>query len=256
MVHHGRDRVQIGSWKSRDDTANLVPFPERHALPVEAIEYALTAIAQQGFTSTYTAAMTPTQAEPFLEAGFALVEELHLLRCPLDESVTKPERSEKSRLRRGRRLDYSEVLALDRLAFDDFWQFDRASLADSMRATPRHRFQVTRTEPVAGYHVTGLAGSNSYVQRVAVHPDAQGQGWGRTLVQDSLRWAWKNGARTAHVNTQLTNERAVALYERTGFVLANERLQVLYRTVQPEQVEPERVEPDTVAPEAIEPDET
>ncbi len=223
--------MQIGSWKSRDDTANLVPFPERHALPIEAIDYALTTIAEQGFTATYTAAMTPTQAEPFFQAGFELVEELHLLRCALSETVARPERGEKSRLRRGRRLDYPEVLTLDALAFDDFWQFDRASLADSMRATPRHRFQVTRTEPVTGYHVTGLAGSNAYVQRVAVHPEAQGQGWGRALVEDSLRWAWKNGARTAHVNTQLTNERAVALYERTGFVLADERLQVLYRTV-------------------------
>jgi len=230
MVHHGRDRVQIGAWKSRDDVANLVPFPDRGALPAEAIDHALVAIEQQGFTSTYTAAMTPAQAEPFFEAGFELVEELHLLRCPLDESAVA-DRSDKTRLRRGRRLDYPDVLALDALAFDEFWQFDRASLSDSMRATPRHRFQVTRTEPVAGYHVTGLAGSNAYVQRVAVHPDAQGQGWGRTLVQDSLRWAWKNGARTAHVNTQLTNERAVALYERTGFVLANERLQVLHRTV-------------------------
>lgn len=230
MVHHGRDRVQIGSWKSRDDIANLVPFPERNALPVEAVDHALSAIEQQGFVATYTAAMTPTQASPFLAAGFDLVEELHLLRCSLDASLSA-ERADKTRLRRGRRLDYPDVLELDALAFDDFWQFDRASLSDSMRATPRHRFQVTRTEPVVGYHVTGLAGANAYVQRVAVHPEAQGQGWGRTLVQDSLRWAWKNGAHTAHVNTQLTNERAVALYERNGFVLANERLQVLYRTV-------------------------
>lgn len=231
MVHHGRDRVQIGAWKSRDDIANLVPFPDRTALSVEAIEHAVEAVQQQGFAATYTAAMTPAQAQPFLTAGFELVEELHLLRCRLDESAASLDRTDKSRLRRGRRLDYPEVLELDALAFDDFWQFDRASLSDSMRATPRHRFQVTRTEPVAGYHVTGLAGSNAYVQRVAVHPDAQGQGWGRTLVQDSLRWAWKNGARTAHVNTQLTNERAVALYERTGFVLANERLQVLFKRV-------------------------
>lgn len=233
MVHHGRDRVQIGAWKSRDDIANLVPFPERNALAVEAIHHTMGAVAQQGFAATYTSAMTPLQAAPFFAAGFDLVEELHLLRCRLDESVAANDRAEKSRLRRGRRLDYSDVLELDALAFDDFWQFDRASLSDSMRATPRHRFQVTRTEPVVGYHVTGLAGSNAYVQRVAVHPDTQGQGWGRTLIQDSLRWAWKNGARIAHVNTQLTNERAVALYERNGFVLANERLQVLYRTVEP-----------------------
>lgn len=227
MVHHGRDRVQISAWKSHDHIANLVPFPEREALSADAVAHASKAVREQGFTSTYTAALTPAQAEPFLVAGFDLVEELHLLRRVFDGEPP----SERAGLRRGRRSDFDDVLALDVLAFDDFWQFDRSSLTDAMRATPRHRFQVARTTPVHGYHVTGLAGSNAYVQRVAVHPDAQGQGWGTRLVNDSLRWAWRNGATMSHVNTQITNHRAVALYERCGFISASYRLQVLHSTL-------------------------
>ena len=51
---------------------------------------------------------------------------------------------------------------------------------------------------------------------------------GKVLVNDSLRWAWRNGASVAQVNTQVTNERAVALYERCGFSFAPHRLLVLH----------------------------
>lgn len=233
MVHHGRDRVQIAPWKGVDTIANLVPFPDRDSLADDTLTHLLQTLREQHYSAAYTAAMSPRQAEPFGRAGFELYEELHLLQRPLDASLDG--RAERTMLRRGRRTDFGEVLALDHLAFDEFWQFDRTSLADAMRATPRHRFQVSRTDPVVGYHVTGLAGNNSYVQRVAVHPDAQGQGWGTRLVGDSLRWGWRNGARLAHVNTQLTNDRAVALYEKCGFRLASERLQVLYRPLDADQ---------------------
>lgn len=227
IVHHGRDRVQISGWKSRDDVANLVPFPSGDRLAVDTVRRAIDSARESGYRRAYTAAMSPTQAVPFVEGGFELVEELHLLERHLDGDPS----STRGGLRRGRRLDFDAVLSFDGLAFDEFWQFDRSSLADAMRATPRSRFQVTRTTPIVGYHVTGLAGSNAYLQRVAVHPEAQGRGWGRRLVEDGLRWAWRNGAVRAHVNTQITNERALALYERCGFQSARHRLQVLHRNL-------------------------
>ena len=225
MVHHGRDRVQISGWKARDDVANLVPFPSGERLTPDAVRHAVDSARDGGYERAYTAAMSPQQAVPFLDSGFELFEELHLLERRLDGDPGR----ERGGLRRGRRADYDAVLSFDRLAFDEFWQFDRSSLADAMRATPRYRFQVTRTTPVVGYHVTGLAASNAYLQRIAVHPDSQGQGWGRRLVEDALQWAWRNGAARAHVNTQISNERAFSLYERCGFVAAPHRLQVLYR---------------------------
>jgi len=225
MVYVGRDRVQIGPWKSSRTIASLIPFPVKIALPVMAVHKTIEEAVALGFSHAFTAALTPQQAEPFLEAGFTLSEELHLLRRPLVGEVS----AERGATRRARKADWDEVLTLDALAFDDFWQFDRTALADAIRATPRHRFQVIKSDPVHGYHVTGLAGSNAYVQRVAVHPDAHRQGYGSALVQDSLRWSWRNGASSAQVNTQIKNEGAVALYQRCGFVLAPYRLQVLQR---------------------------
>ena len=229
MVYLGRDRVQMGSWKSRSDVANLIPFPAGESLPIEAVHKTITEAQLRGYEAAYTAALTPGQAEPFFTAGFTLHEELHLLR----RKLTADSGTDRGPTRRARRTDWDEVLVLDSLAFEPFWQFDRAALTDAIRATPRHRFQVIKSVPLSGYHVTGLAGSNAYVQRVAVHPDAHRQGYGMALVNDSLRWSWRSGATLSQVNTQIANEAAVALYERCGFTLAPFRLQVLHRNFAP-----------------------
>jgi len=225
MVHLGRDRVQVGPWKSQSSVGYLVPFPSVESVSIDIVTKAMAAATGRGFTEVFTAALTPVQAEPFFESGFTLYEELHLLRRPLGDEVPL----ERGVTRRARRADWDEVLELDALAFEPFWQFDRVSLADAIRATPRHRFQVIKTSPVAGYHVTGLAGSNAYIQRVAVHPGFHRNGYGSALVNDSLRWAWRNGAISVQVNTQLKNEAAVALYLRSGFRLAEHKLLVLHR---------------------------
>jgi len=229
MVYVGRDRVQIGPWKSSATTANVIPFPASESLALAAVHKTVEEAMRHGFSSAYTAALTPQQAEPFFEAGFTLFEELHLLRRALSKEVAV----DRSVTRKARKADWDDVLALDALAFEPFWQFDRLALADAVRATPRHRFQVIKSVPVHGYHVTGLAGASAYVQRIAVHPDSQGNGYGKALVAHSLRWAWRNGATSAQVNTQITNERAVGLYERCGFLLAPFRLMVLHRTFGP-----------------------
>ena len=224
MVYVGRDRVQIGPWKASGTIANLIPYPARDRISVDAVHKTIDEAVDRGFTSGYTAALSPSQAEPFFDAGFVLHEELHLLRRELTGEVAVT----RGATRRARRADWDEVLELDGLAFQEFWQFDRVALADAIRATPRYRFQVIKSTPVHGYHVTGLAGLNAYIQRVAVHPEAQRMGYGAALVNDSLRWAWRNGATSAQVNTQITNDRAVALYERCGFTFAAHRLLVLY----------------------------
>jgi ribosomal protein S18 acetylase RimI-like enzyme len=127
------------------------------------------------------------------------------------------------------------VLALDQLAFDDFWQLEEPGLRDALQATPSVRFRVgesrggdgTRSSSgiaapgagtvVSAYAITGRAGRQGYLQRIAVHPDERRDGWGQALVRDALRWLRRHDAARALVNTQWTNEAAVALYESCGF---------------------------------------
>src|SRR5690606_17116771 len=122
-------------------------------------------------------------------------------------------------LRRGWRRDRPGILALDALAFDDFWSLDDRGLDDAIRATPIARLRVLagRGSAVIAYSVTGRAGDRGYIQRLAVHPDEQRRGIGVALVADSLRWLRRRGVDHALVNTQERNTAAFSLYVHCGF---------------------------------------
>src|SRR5439155_23116344 len=118
------------------------------------------------------------------------------------------------------------------VAFEPFWRLDDAGLDEAVAATPHARFRVAVTgpaedSPVIGYAITGRAGRRGYLQRLAVHPDQQRRGLGTLLVDDALRWLRRWRAERAVVNTQMGNEKALALYERCGFVREPSRLSVL-----------------------------
>lgn len=192
----------------------------------------LEGLRQRGVEVAVTPALSPNDAQSFIAAGFGVLEHLHLLAYRLDhrgdqhvflqpESQTRP-------LRNGRPWHRRVVLDIDRRAFEPFWQFDTNSLAEARRATPTSHYRVAfngRT-PV-GYAVTGRAGNRGYLQRLAVNPDHQGEGLGRELVYDCLRWLHNKGAAHAMVNTQERNTRALALYEHLGFIRQNVGLVVL-----------------------------
>jgi ribosomal protein S18 acetylase RimI-like enzyme len=225
----GTDRLRIGPWRGDPSIAYVSPMlgrPPRR----DAVDRCLTDLHDQGYRRVLTAALSVAEQEPFLAAGFTRHEALHLLHRDLVD-VERPDGA--IELRRGRRRDESRVLAVDALAFDTFWRFDRSGLVDARSATPVSRFRVAvgpagqSVDGVAGYAVTGRAGAIGYLQRLAVHPRAQGHGMGEALVLDALRWAQRRGAQAVMVNTQVTNERALRLYERLGFVRETNGLAVL-----------------------------
>ena len=69
------------------------------------------------------------------------------------------------------------------------------------------------------------------LQRLAVDHTAQRQGHGRQLTLDSLRWMQRRRLDSAVVNTGITNEAALALYESVGFRPLADRLVVMQRSL-------------------------
>lgn len=162
-----------------------------------------------------TGALAPGEQAGFLAAGFEVEEELHLLAHEVRDlpPATESERA----LRRARPSDRTAVLAVDGVAFPPFWRLDERGLEEAVRATPHARFRLAADPDVFGYAVTGRAGRRGFLQRLAVAPDRQSAGVGRALVLDGLRWLRRWRVERAVVNTQLQNERALALYESLGF---------------------------------------
>lgn len=216
-------RVRIGPWRGSPTTGLIALVGDEPPPTRQVVEEASTRLAQLGYLRANTGAVPEQSAEPFLDAGYHAHERLHLLTHPL----AAVERVPRGATRRARRTDRPAVLALDRAAFEPFWQLDAAGLEDSLLATPVSRFRVTDHDGVTGYAVFGWAADRGYLQRLAVRPDAWGRGLGEVLVRDGLRWLQRRGAHSALVNTQEHNERGLRLYERLGFVLEHHGLLVL-----------------------------
>ncbi|MBV8952116.1 MAG: GNAT family N-acetyltransferase [Actinobacteria bacterium] len=204
--------ARLGPWRSDVNAAFLSVGAQR---PPDAgvVERALRLAAADGYTAIVTNALPPGDALPFVDAGFTVRQRLHLLANDMSDlpPVRRP-------TRRANRADRTAVLAVDGQAFDDFWHLDDAGLDDALHATPTSRFRVAGDGGrVLAYAISGRAGSQGYLQRVAVHPEARRRGFGRSVVADGLDWLRRRGVDRTLVNTQSGNDAALDLYRSCGF---------------------------------------
>ena len=218
-------RLRVTSWRGDPQIAHLVAG--RGKPTTATVHRVLDDLRASGYRSALTGALGWADQQPFLQAGFEVHERLHLLVRPLDDlpAVRSVE------VRRAHHADRPSVLAVDAAAFPPFWRLDGPGLEDALAATPSARFRLATDQAggrtVVAYAVTGRAGPRGYLQRLAVHPDAQRQGLGGALVVDGLRWLRRWGAKEVLVNTQEGNQPAVDLYQALGFALRPEGLAVL-----------------------------
>ena len=124
-----------------------------------------------------------------------------------------------------------DLLRIDHAAFDEFWRFDRFGMAEAIEATSKTRSLLIRGPdgPPVAFAIVGFGHAMSYLQRLAVHPDWQGQRMGRSLIRAASRTAQSAGSRAMMLNTQTDNDAAISLYESEGFVTLPESLVVLRR---------------------------
>ncbi|HEV8298155.1 MAG TPA: GNAT family N-acetyltransferase [Acidimicrobiales bacterium] len=224
LLTFGTEQYRIGSWRGHADTGYLAPLTPPEQMSRAGLERARERLARRGYRQVLTAALTASEQPLFRTAGFTVHERLHLLRHDLTDirALEAP-----CRLRRAHRWERRSLLDVDGSAFEAFWRLDSASLTEAVQATPVTRVRVAVDGGVLGYAITGCAADVGYLQRLAVHPSQQGRGIGAALVSDALTWLRSRNATTASVNTQEANDRALALYERAGFVRVEPGLAVL-----------------------------
>ena len=223
-LQYGPDRLRVGPWRSDPDTGELAAIVANRPPRPESVERGVAVLAGQGYRRIVTNALTTEEQQGYLASGFQVQERLHLLAHDLRNLPPAPR---DHRLRRGRRRDRPAILDVDAAAFDPFWRLDRTGLLDAIGATPSSRVRVGGSPRITGYAVTGRAGSRGYLQRLAVHPDAQHHGLGTALIVDALRWLRRRECGSAMVNTQEVNTAAYALYLKAGFTPRPDGLAVL-----------------------------
>jgi ribosomal protein S18 acetylase RimI-like enzyme len=226
-VHWRGGWARISPWRQRAEVAHLTIAADRPPTTSDVARF-VAVVRAHGYDSIVTNALSAANSLAFLDAGFVVRKRLHLLAHDLTDL---PPRSPETR--RARRSDRTAILALDASAFDGFWRIDGDGFTEAVRATPATRVRVTSGAGgrVSGYAVTGRAGQQGYLQRLAVHPEARKCGIGRTLVVDALSWLRRRASRRALVNTQFDNAAALALYESCGFRRLPVGLSVLGRSL-------------------------
>jgi ribosomal protein S18 acetylase RimI-like enzyme len=171
----------------------------------------VTSVVGQWSKPVLSPAVLPHRAELWKQAGYEVAESLLLFEHDLRRLSRPQVEVEKTN-------GSEDLNLLDREAFSSRWRMGRAGLRESLEATPRHIvYKVADGDGLAGFAIAGVGLGIAYLQRLAVAPRAEGRGVGSSLVAASLLWARRHGAGSLLVNTQRTNTRAAALYERCGF---------------------------------------
>ena len=225
VVRWSAGRATILPWRGDSRVAYLATAPGGAPPTTTVLRRCLARVADDRYRTVLTPALAPGEEWAYRAVGFQEHERLHLLARDLERLPAVDTDHAHISLHRARRARHRQVLALDALAFRPFWRLDGRGLADALHATPHVLFRVALpagmadsngTAPLA-YGICGISGSQGYLQRLAVHPDHQGQGIGTSMALDGLWWMRRRGVRRAVVNTQLDNGRALSLYERLGF---------------------------------------
>ncbi|MGI9119946.1 MAG: GNAT family N-acetyltransferase [Acidimicrobiales bacterium] len=225
VVRRGTERLRVGPWRGGSGLAYVAPMADTPPVSGAMVRHCCSVLAEQGYVEVVTGALGSREQWGFLESGFGVREQLHLLSRDLralPNMASIP-------LRRGHRRERDQILQIDALAFPPFWRLDHAGLTEALSATRSARLRVAAEGTVLGYAVSGRSGTRGYLQRLAVDPAAQGRGLGRTMVVDGLRWMRRHGADRVVVNTQVGNQRALRLYQHLGFHLEPSGLAVLTR---------------------------
>jgi ribosomal-protein-alanine N-acetyltransferase len=128
-----------------------------------------------------------------------------------------------ARLRPVQESDLNRLAQLDSETFDPLWHMGRSDL---LQLCFTARVQVAEVEDqLVGYTATAVytesshpfARSEAQIVRIAVHPSRQGQGIGRQLLADSIRYAHEQAVYQIQLNTQESNKTSQRLYESFQF---------------------------------------
>ncbi len=224
----------FGNWPYDPTTALLTLRSGHHpeaTITSDMVKIWLRTAQHGGFARVRTNAVSPQLADILATVGFSVKQELSLLTAPL-ENVSSDARTVSAR-----RITAAQAIRIDCAAFHGEWAIDPPALLAAKQATQFHRLRglgSSRFRRTSGYCLSGFTASPAesqygYIQRLAVHPSAQRNGYARKLVLDAMHWLGSRGMQHALVNTDTANEAALSLYDSLGFAPMTYSLYVLER---------------------------
>ncbi len=211
-----------GQWRHRTEIANVIDI-SGPSIAVELLTTFVQRAEQLGFQLAIVAEYAERRRESFYAAaGLAPIEDIvvyELGRVPqLAASGFDDEGYFVTVVDLREREQRSALLTLDHRAFPWLW-WNSAGEFDNYGSVPGVEIVLVRRPDGAplGYIGTTSLGSWGHLDRIAVDPAAQGQGFGRRLLALAIERLQADGARRVALSTQASNRVSRALYESVGF---------------------------------------
>jgi ribosomal-protein-alanine N-acetyltransferase len=196
---------------------------------------ALWALAREGLARLPGMSVAGLSLEGWTEplyqaAGFERTHDVVVLRRSLEAPRSTnghepPVMVRAATVRAAEPRDYNAIIETDAAAFASPWRLSPAMLQAAMKQAD-HLSVVVSEGRVVGYQLTTASQGTAHLARLAVIPEAQGQGIGAALVAETVEHYRRRGGREITVNTQHNNATSLAVYRRLGFEFTGARLPV------------------------------
>ncbi|MCE9644758.1 MAG: GNAT family N-acetyltransferase [Chloroflexi bacterium] len=155
-----------------------------------------------------------------LSSGFELKQNIVLLQRTRSDLPCLPQTTG-IRIRPMAPEDLPAVTAIDLAAFGGFWHNTLESLQRA-RTQSVSAMVAEDDSGLIGYQLSTGNPLGAHLARLAVRPEAQGQGVGAALVGNLLQQLGESHWTRLSVNTQSDNAASLALYQKMGFVRTGE----------------------------------
>ncbi len=112
--------------------------------------------------------------------------------------------------------DLDGVCRIENVSFDTPWSREAFEM-EVIKSKAAVSWIAEREGVLVGYLISWLVVDELHIGNVAVDPDVRGEGIGAALVEASLGSAAARGVTYATLEVRVSNEQAIALYERFSF---------------------------------------
>ncbi len=223
MVPESGDYIVGGYWKGRPAIGLLMESsPSAHRQ--ELVDRLLASFADSGSELVVLSEREYRRALPFYQdKGFIVLEDVVCYQKP---DVRVPDMPRRLAVRNLQESDLPVLVALEEAAFPWLW-WETAETFRQVSQRPDTWVLVAYDgSELVGYLILTVRGTFGHLNRIAVHPARQGQGFGRELLVVAIEEMARHGAHTIGLNTQKDNFRSHRLYEGCGFVPTGESFQI------------------------------
>lgn len=214
----------------------------QHCSPTAGLQQLLRALALRAADDAHLRQLIAYGGEGWLDralrdAGMTLVDRVHYFALDrLQKRAWPPPSSPVDcAIRDAAPADLARLAILDSLTFDPLWHYSQRHLHEAL--LNGQLLLAHAGSELIGYCALLLERANCTISRLAVHPDYQGQGYGRALAIAGLQLAQAWGCSRAILNTQAANSRSQQLYRSLGFRPTGETFAVFVLSLPASRVE-------------------